>query len=41
MDWSTVLASPGKQDYVFVLKDFKSDVLMFHPYHKSVCQQLF
>ena len=42
MDWSTVLASPGKQGYVlvFVLKDFKSGVLIFLPYHKSVCQHV-
>ena len=30
MDWNSILASPGKQGYVFILNDFKSDVFIFH-----------
>ena len=31
----------GKQGYVFILPILRSDVLMFHSWHQSVCQQLF
>ena len=33
-DWKIRI---GKQGYVFVLTDFKSDVFMFHSWHQSVC----
>ena len=30
LKWTGILTSTGKQGYVFILTDFKSDVLMFH-----------
>ena len=36
-DWKICI---GKQGYVFILSDFKSDVFMFHSWHESVCHQL-
>ena len=37
-DWKIRI---GKQGYVFILTDFKSDVFMFHFWRQSVRQQLF
>ena len=31
----------GKQGYVFYFTNFRSDVLMFHSWHQTACQQLF
>ena len=37
-DWKIRI---GKQSYVFILTDFKSDFFMFHSWHQSVCLELF